>query len=70
MTSINNIKLSTGSMKSSNKFCEDLLGFCFTSPDECRDQYFHAFSFDHDILNNMINNNVNNYEKTFIQLKI
>jgi hypothetical protein len=69
MTSISNIKTSTGNMKSSNKFCKELLGLCFTSPDECRDQYFHAFSFDHDILNNMINNNVNNDEKNFYSIK-
>ena len=56
-------------MKSSNKFCEDLRGLCFTSPDECRDQYFHAFSFDHNILNNMIINNVNNNKKNFYPIK-
>ena len=69
MTSISNIKSSTCNMKSSNKLCKDLLGLCFTSPDECRDQYFHAFSFDHDILNNMINNNVNNDEKNFYSIR-
>ena len=56
-------------MTSSNKFCKDLLGLCFTSPDESRDQYFHAFSFDHDILNNMINNNVKDNEKNFYSIK-
>jgi hypothetical protein len=55
-------------MTQSNKFCKDLLGLCFTSPDEHRDQYFHAYSFNHDILNNMINN-VNDDEKDFYSIK-
>jgi hypothetical protein len=49
--------------------CNELLGLCFTDP-ECKyDQYFHAFSFDIDILNNIIMNVVNFTEKDFFSIK-
>ena len=49
--------------------CNELLGLCFTDPDCKYDQYFHAFSFDRDILNNMIMNVVNSTEKDFFSIK-
>ena len=57
--------------KSSNEtvnYCKDLLGLCFTSPDCNEDQYFHAFSFDKDILVNMIDN-INIEERNFYSIK-
>ena len=50
-------------------YCNELLGLCFTDPDCKYDQYFHAFSFDIDILNNMIMNVVNPKEKDFFSIK-
>lgn len=51
------------------KFYRDLLGICFTSPDCEEDQYFHAFSFERDVLENMILNNVCKIEQRYYSIK-
>jgi len=51
------------------KYCKDLLGICFTSPDCEEDQYFHAFSFDNKCLEQMIQNNVKEYEQQYYSIK-
>ena len=53
----------------STKFYKDLLGICFTSPDCEDDQYFHAFSFEREVLENMILNNVCKIEKRYYSIK-
>ena len=53
----------------STKFYKDLLGICFTSPDCEEDQYFHAFSFERDVLENMILNNVCKIEQRYYSIK-
>jgi hypothetical protein len=50
-------------------YCNELLGLCSTIPDCKYDQKIHAFSFDRDILNNMIMNVINPTEKDFFSIK-
>ena len=45
------------------KFCKDLLGLWYCEPDYEYDKYVYAFSFDKDILNNMIEEHVNDEDK-------
>lgn len=45
------------------KYCKDMLGLWFNEPDSKEDKYIHAFSFDVDILINMINTNIKDNEK-------
>ena len=49
-------------------FCKDMLGLCFTSPDCEQDQYFHAYSFNRVILDQMIKN-VKDDERDFYSIK-
>ena len=53
----------------STKFYKDLLGICFTSSDCEEDQYFHAFSFEREVLENMILNNVCKIEQRYYSIK-
>ena len=46
-----------------NKYCKDLLGLWFCEPDCEYDIYLHAFSFDKDILNNMIESYIKDEDK-------
>ena len=50
------------------KYCKDLLGICFTDPDEPSDQYFHAYSFDKNTLIDMIND-IDQSEKNYYSIK-
>jgi len=45
------------------RYCKDLLGLWFTEPDCKDDKYIHAFSFDKDILIDMINKNIKDEDK-------
>jgi len=45
------------------KYCKDMLGLWFNEPDSKEDKYIHAFSFDVDVLINMINTNIKDNEK-------
>ena len=57
-------------MKSENHlYCNELLSLYSSDPDGKYDQKFHAFSFDRDILNNMIMNVVNPTKKDFFSIK-
>lgn len=47
----------------------DLLGILFTSPDCEEDQYYHAFSFDRDILEDMIEKHVSKEMKIYYSIK-
>ena len=51
------------------KNCEDLLGLYFTSPDEARDRYVHAFSFSRYVLESMIANNIQDEEKEYYSVE-
>jgi hypothetical protein len=51
------------------KFYKDLLGIFFTSPDCEEDQYFHAFSFEREVLENMIKNYVCKIEQKYYSIK-
>lgn len=47
----------------------DLLGILFTSPDCEQDQCYHAFSFDRDILEDMIEKYVSKEEKSYYSIR-
>jgi hypothetical protein len=49
--------------KESLKYCKDLLGLWFNEPNSKEDKYIHAFSFDVDILINIMNTNIKDNEK-------
>ena len=53
----------------SDKFCKDLFGLWLTSPDCSEDQYISAFSFDTQILKNMIEMCVDETEKNYFSIK-
>jgi hypothetical protein len=56
-------------METEDKFYENLLGICFTSPDCEEDQYFHAFSFNESTLKNMIENITPKEEQKYYSIK-
>jgi hypothetical protein len=51
------------------KYCKDLLGLCFTEPYCEYSQYFHAFSFNRECLEQMIKNNVKEDEQKYYSIK-
>lgn len=53
----------------SDKYYRDLLGILFTSPDCEEDQYYHGFSFEKEILEKMIENEVPIKERKFYSIK-
>lgn len=52
-----------------NKYCNQLLGLYFTEPDCPEDKYIQAFSFDIQILQSMIENQVPNIDKEYYSIQ-
>lgn len=55
-------------MNYDNKLCKDLLGIHFTSPDCVKDVYIHAFSFQKEVLKNMITANIPEGERSYYSI--
>jgi uncharacterized ubiquitin-like protein YukD len=51
------------------KCCKDLLGLWFTEPECEYDRYVHAFSFDKNILIDMLNKNIKDEEKMMYSIE-
>lgn len=49
--------------------CKDLWGLSFTSPDEAKDRYVHAFSFSREKLEAMIADKIKEEEKPFYSIQ-
>jgi hypothetical protein len=55
--------------KNTSNYCKDLLGLWFCEPDCEYDIYLHAFSFDKDILNNMIDSYIKEEDRHLYYIK-
>ncbi len=61
--------MNTNNQKNTPNYCKDLLGLWFCEPDCEYDIYLHAFYFDKDIFNNMVESYIKDEDKHLYYIK-